>query len=102
VPEKERRKNMTSPDTQAQQYRQYLLDPRWKAVRAQIIVRDAHRCKSCGSTQSLQVHHRQYHAFRITGVWKKPWEYEAQLLVTLCETCHMTGHSRYQIPVFSI
>lgn len=48
--------------------------------------RDDFRCQMCSdSTSMLQVHHRFY----IRG--KLPWEYEADMLITLCESCHVTA-----------
>lgn len=96
---------MTSIDTQttaAHQYRVQLLDPRWRALRDRVIQRDGYQCRSCRSTQELQVHHRQYHLHHLTGAWKKPWEYEMHLLVTLCGRCHEAGHAQYRVPVISI
>lgn len=88
--------------TAAEQYMEQLLDPRWRALRQEIIERDAGRCRSCGREDSLQVHHRQYHVIGFSGVWKKPWEYEASLLVTLCQRCHEAGHGQYQVPIISV
>jgi 5-methylcytosine-specific restriction endonuclease McrA len=48
----------------------------WKATRARILARDSHRCRNCGTTEALEVHHT------IPGA-------EAdETLVTLCRPCH--------------
>lgn len=83
-------------------YRQQLYDPRWRSLRDEILQRDGYRCRSCGSPHGLQVHHRQYHVWRKTGAWKKPWEYSPRLLVSLCDRCHESGHKQYQVPIISI
>jgi len=65
-------------------YSDLLKDPRWQKKRLEIMKRDKFKCKLCGDEgTTLQVHHKEY----ISG--NKPWEYGNQLLVTLCEHCHM-------------
>ncbi|MGM0947162.1 MAG: HNH endonuclease [Bacteroidota bacterium] len=94
---------MTTQDTiDAKAYREQLWDPRWRTLREQVLQRDGMRCRSCGASQGLQVHHRQYHIDHLTGNWKKPWEYEMKLLVSLCETCHRSGHRYYQVPIIRL
>lgn len=45
--------------------------------------RDEFICKSCfDSDSTLNVHHRYYEKN------KEPWEYDDDVLVTLCESCH--------------
>jgi 5-methylcytosine-specific restriction endonuclease McrA len=90
---------------QAQQtlkYRERLLDPRWISVREKILERDDYTCRCCGSSERLQVHHRQYHRDKSTLDWKKPWEYEPILLITVCESCHQEGHRMFPIPIKDI
>ena len=87
---------------QKQSYHEELEDPKWKKKRLSIIERDSYQCRQCGSQKGLQVHHRQYHRHRVSGEWLKPWEYESQLLVTLCEDCHRAGHKQYSIPIKDI
>lgn len=78
-------------------YNKLLQMREWKLKRQEIIRRDEGKCKNCGRKNNLQVHHRQYHFFK-SGHILKPWEYSANLLVTLCRTCHETGHKLYKIP----
>jgi hypothetical protein len=48
-------------------------------------------CRDCGSTnKTLNVHH----AFYIRGL--NPWEYDSDLLVTLCEGCHAKAHGKLE------
>ena len=81
-------------------YEELLQTAAWKRKRAEILQRDRHQCRNCASRQGLQVHHRQYHVDRTTGMQKAPWEYANKYLVTLCERCHEQGHKTYRIPTF--
>jgi 5-methylcytosine-specific restriction endonuclease McrA len=84
------------------EYGELLSFPQWKKRRKQILLRDGRKCRSCGDTGFLQVHHRQYHVIKSIGKFKLPWKYEGRYLITLCEKCHTAGHSKYSVPVFSI
>lgn len=84
------------------EYGQLLLLPQWKAKRKQILLRDGNKCRSCGSTSFLQVHHRQYHISKSVGVFRLPWKYDNKYLITLCNKCHNAGHTKFRIPIFSI
>jgi hypothetical protein len=79
-------------------YRGLLFDKRWRRKRAEVIARDRYRCRICGSTDQLQVHHRQYHFLKDLQKYKAPWDYAMRLMVTLCEKCHSRGHSCYKVP----
>lgn len=79
-------------------YAETLFDPRWKTRRKQILERDQYKCVLCGSTESLHVHHRQYHFIERLQKFKDPWEYDGANLITLCEKCHTKGHTLYNIP----
>lgn len=58
-------------------------DPRWQKKRLEIMQRDAFTCVLCKDKETtLNIHHKKY----ING--KKPWEYEDDDLITLCEDCH--------------
>jgi len=83
-------------------YGALLFDPRWKSKRAEILIRDLQACTICKSPNTLQVHHRQYHFVVIENKFKLPWEYANNLLITLCETCHKRGHSKYKVPTINI
>ena len=70
------------------EYRQLLLDPKWKIKASFIRKRDNHKCCRCGAKSNrLQVHHKKY----INGLM--PWEYENELLESLCSTCHKKEHN---------
>lgn len=84
------------------EYSRLLLTDSWRERRAKILDRDLNRCRNCGSKAGLEVHHRQYHKQRLTGAFRRPWEYEDKYLVTLCSRCHKAGHEQYKVPVFNV
>jgi len=64
-------------------YIELLRDPRWQRRRLEIMARDEFACLSCGDKErTLNVHHKRYRR------GAKPWEYEDDQLITLCEDCH--------------
>lgn len=83
-------------------YAAELFKPEWKAKRNEILKRDAHRCIICKRQEALQVHHRQYHFIVRENQFQLPWNYSNHLLITLCETCHKRGHSKYKVPIINI
>jgi 5-methylcytosine-specific restriction endonuclease McrA len=85
-----------------EEYGALLKRPEWSIKREMILKRDGHHCRSCGSANNLQVHHRQYHKFSATGEYKRPWDYNDRYLITLCLDCHKTGHIYFKIPVFTV
>jgi hypothetical protein len=76
-------------------YRRQLERPEWKEKRAEIYERDRRTCVDCSKTGvKIHCHHEHY----VTG--KKPWEYPAYALVTLCAACHEKRHKKL-IPKFA-
>jgi hypothetical protein len=64
-------------------YSDKLLDPRWQRVKNRIIDAANYRCEDCHrSDLTLHVHHCAY----ISGL--NPWDYDASLLMCVCELCH--------------
>lgn len=82
-------------------YASLLWHPKWREKRRLILQRDGRRCRHCGATAGLQVHHRQYHTCKRTGHKLAPWCYADHLLITLCDRCHTDGHRRFQVPSFN-
>lgn len=80
-------------------YREALFRPEWRVKRQEIMQRDYEKCRNCGSNNELQVHHRQYHFSIRKQKFVEPWEYQSDLLITLCKKCHNTGHNKYQVPI---
>ena len=79
-------------------YGEYLLRPEWRNKREEILKRDNHTCQFCGKQQDLHVHHRQYHYIERLGIFKMPWDYPDECLITVCDKCHNRGHRKYRIP----
>lgn len=68
-------------------YADQLNDVRWKEKARLIVKRDKSTCRYCtGKTHKPQVHHRWY----IDGLMA--WEYDNDILVTLCPRCHYKVH----------
>lgn len=64
-------------------YAELLKDPRWQRKRLEVMERDNFTCRWCGADdKTLNIHHLHY----IKG--RKPWEYENDDLLTVCEGCH--------------
>ena len=83
-------------------YGRLLLDPRWKSKRETILLRDNYRCVNCGSGKNLHVHHRQYHFSRTLDRHRDIWDYRNNYLITLCQKCHLKGHSLYKVPTHTV
>lgn len=64
-------------------YSEKLRDPRWQKKRLEIMQRDGFKCQNCNANDiTLNVHHACY----LKG--REPWEYDDDILITLCEECH--------------
>lgn len=82
-------------------YGALLFRPEWRSKRLEIIKRDE-CCVICKNKIGLQVHHRQYHFVVSENKFKLPWDYNENLLITLCENCHKRGHRKYKVPTINI
>lgn len=61
--------------------------PQWQKRRLEVMQVSRFRCADCDSAEdTLNVHHISY----VKG--RKPWEYEDEELVCLCESCHQARH----------
>lgn len=68
-------------------YSEKLLDPRWKAKRHEILMRDDWTCHKCGDNKRRKAVHHLYY------IWgREPWEYDNECLITICVCCHLTHH----------
>lgn len=66
-------------------YSEKLRNPKWQKKRLKVLERDNWECQICFDKEStLNVHHRYYEK------GKEPWEYDLNVLVTLCEECHQS------------
>lgn len=66
----------------------------WKIRAAMILHRDGFKCSLCGEEWSLHVHHKKYDK-RFYA-----WEYEDDILITVCNVCHMKIHANEPIGNF--
>ena len=70
-----------------EEYKKQLQDPLWIVKSKSIKERDGNACRFCGAKDVvLNVHHLEYRPFC------KVWEYDNDLLVTLCRKCHERQH----------
>lgn len=63
----------------------YLRSEHWKQVRYKRLKYDKFRCRLCGSTENLNVHHTRYDNLRDEDIKHD--------VVTLCYTCHSMAHT---------
>ena len=81
-------------------YKELLKDGRWQVKRAKIMQRDNFTCRICGKQAAdgttLNVHHIQYRR------GAKPWEYDDNELVTLCEYCHKKEHDDIKSVIYDL
>jgi len=68
-------------------YSDDLKNPLWQRKRLEIMDRDQFQCQCCfNKTRTLTVHHKWYKSEL------KPWEYEDDCYITMCELCHKEFH----------
>jgi hypothetical protein len=68
-------------------YKEQLKSPKWQKKRLEIMERDAFQCQCClEKDKTLVVHHITY----VSGLMA--WEYDNDLLITICEGCHESVH----------
>lgn len=90
-----------------EKYTQLFNDLRWIEKRNSIMERDGYNCVIPGCSnpkgKHLQVHHRQYHFSTVRNSFVNPWEYDDDLLITLCNWCHSKGHRVFgNVPIKNI
>lgn len=64
-------------------YRDYLETEHWGKLRNQVLTRDAHQCRDCGSRRNLHIHHLTY---------VRLGRERLDDLLTLCKGCHEVRH----------
>ena len=66
----------------------------WKKKRKAILNRDDHKCKICGCTNNLQVHH-------ILSISTHPTlRLEDTNLISVCTDCHEKIHNGIYLPIY--
>ena len=86
VAKKTKRTKVSIVKKKEKSYSQKLKDPRWRAKRKQILIRDKYACQECGLVK-LKGHH--VHHLKYIG---EPWETPDEFLVTLCKDHHDEIH----------
>jgi 5-methylcytosine-specific restriction endonuclease McrA len=76
-----------SPHPPVTRYERYLATAHWRRVRRLVLARDGHRCRQCGCSHGLNVHHRTY-------AHMGHEEEHLGDLVTLCRRHHNQQHGR--------
>jgi len=70
-------------------YKEKLKDGKWQMKRLEIMKRDECKCRICGSTTMLNIHHIVY-----DNKYSNPWDYPDNMLICVCEKCHNLMHER--------
>lgn len=70
----------------AMKYNDFLDTPYWKAIARYVKYRSGYKCRLCGSTENLNVHHRNY---EFHGQELQKWDTE---LICICKRCHEKHH----------
>lgn len=80
-------------------YEELLQDERWKNKRKEILELGGYKCKYCGRTEGLQVHHKYYNKYP-NNQKVDPWDYPNNALECLCEECHKWWHSQNTVKLY--
>lgn len=89
-----------APSNDKKEYRDLLNDNEWKNKKKRILQRDEYECQYCHTKNKiLHVHHKFYYKYP-DGEMVKPWEYDDDALITLCEDCHKWYHSKHKPKIY--
>ncbi len=67
-------------------YRTFIASPEWTAIRSQAVLDAGGKCKQCGETRRLEVHHNSYARFGGQEI--------SSDLDVLCHWCHGQEHGK--------
>ena len=73
----------------------YMASDEWIRLRQQAFDRDNNKCVDCGKTKRLTAHHTRY------DNWGKGNSEELDDLVTVCQGCHTSRHSKMETPFWA-
>ena len=82
-------------------YNAILDSPEWRACREWVFANKGRYCSYCKSGWNLRVHHKYYLKYP-DGEHIKPWEYNIDCYMVLCDDCHKKVHEKYQIKTYYI
>jgi len=68
-------------------HRAYILSEEWRELSLLTRKRDGYRCKQCGATSNLNVHHLHYNTL---------YHETLEDLVTVCQPCHKEIHQHHK------
>ena len=71
---------------------------KWEEKCAVIKQRDGHTCQMCGDKESKKMRFNVHHKHYFLG--RKKWEYEDDVLETLCWNCHFYKTNFEGVPVY--
>jgi hypothetical protein len=73
-------------------YDDSIKDARWQQKRLEILMRDGFECQRCNAKDHRELH--VHHLIYIKG--REIWEYNNELLISLCGECHKHEHENIQ------
>ena len=76
-------------------YLRQLQSAEWQQVCRRVRLRDGHRCRLCGKSYTLEVHHLTYRDEQGRSIVGREQEH-LDKLVTLCAECHRKEHRKWQ------
>lgn len=82
-------------------YNDMLKRPEWRACREKVFTVKGRVCSYCRNVRNLQVHHKYYLKYP-DGERIKPWEYNMECYMVLCDDCHRRVHEKYKIKTYYI
>ena len=82
-------------------YNAILDSPEWSACREWVFANKGRYCAYCKRGRDLRVHHKYYLKYP-DGEHIKPWEYNIDCYMVLCDDCHKKVHEKYQIKTYYI
>ena len=82
-------------------YNAILDSPEWKACREWVFSNKGRYCAYCKRNWDLRIHHKYYLKYP-DGEHIKPWEYNIDCYMVLCDDCHKKVHEEYQIKTYYI
>lgn len=80
------KKYKSYPGDKNMPYHEQLCDKRWHEFRLYVIRLKNNSCELCGSSDRLNVHHKEY----VKG--KMAWDYKMKEVMLLCRECHKKMH----------
>ena len=86
-PTRRKRTTKSKRITWKEKYKKHITSPYWKAVRTLALIRNKRKCKRCGATRLLHVHHLTYKHMGKEHLYMED-------LITLCKSCHDKEHGK--------